>query len=497
MKLKNTIYKNIASVLVSDDMSFKTAKNIVLFSRLISTYPSKSVFCLIAHRIISYIERNITNVSLMIDIMKDEGEDDEIISNIEMLNRNPSINTRSEVEHLCSILADYVKYYKMLQSENSFITSLDMIRDDEDDTNIKGRVDTLYNAAVSIVNAYESVNTSSTLHSFDTNEVDGMKTVVATTKDSRDSNRVILTSIRGLNAILSPGYLGGCLYLYCALPGNYKSGILLTSHVDTCRYNQHIVKSLNGKTPISMYISMENSMTQTIRRLWALLYPTADMSMFTVDEVTDMINKALTEKGFRSVILYYGYREKSTADLANIIRSYNNDKYEVVAVFLDYIKRIRPARTDNAATSSEKAELHAIMNELKNITVEFDIPLVSGHQFNREMAKAVDNMVANGGYNKTNEALGRSGVSVAWEVVEVADWLASMNIENNGETKMLMINAAKQRDLDSSQDNSFTGIRHPFLSAQSFALKPDICENVSLSTPIYFGKQHTNYVANI
>lgn len=496
MKLKNTIYKNIASILASDDMTFKTAKNIVLFSRLISIYPSKSIFCLISHRIISYIERNIINVSLMIDIMKDEGEDDEIISNIEMLNRSPSIQTRAEVERLCEVLSDYVKFYKILHAEDSFITSLDLIRDD-DDTNIKGRTDALYKAATAVVNAYESVNTSSTLHSFDTDEVDGMKTVVATTKDSRDSNRVILTSIRGLNSILSPGYLGGCLYLYCALPGNYKSGILLTSHVDTCRYNQHIVKSLNGKTPISMYISMENSMTQTIRRLWALLYPTADMSMFTVDEATDMIKKALSENGFRSVILYYGYREKSTADLANIIRSYNNDKYEVVAVFLDYIKRIRPARTDTAATSSEKAELHAIMNELKNITVEFDIPIVSGHQFNREMAKAVDNIVANGGYNKTNEVLGRSGVSVAWEVMEVADWLASMNIENNGESKMLMINAAKQRDLDSSQDNSFTGIRHPFLTSQSFALKPDICETVSLSTPIYYGKQHTNYVANI
>lgn len=81
--------------------------------------------------------------------------------------------------------------------------------------------------------------------------------------------------------------------------------------------------------------------------------------------------------------------------------------------------------------------------------------------------------------------------------MEVADFLGIMNIENNGETKSLMIKAAKQRDLDSNTDNSITAIRHPFLSAQSFALKDDIMENVSISIPIYFGVQKTNYMASI
>ncbi|EKC72282.1 hypothetical protein LEA_06822, partial [human gut metagenome] len=189
------------------------------------------------------------------------------------------------------------------------------------------------------------------------------------------------------------------------------------------------------------------------------------------DEITEMINNTLTEKGMRSVILYYGYREKSTADLANIIRSYNDENNEVVAVHLDYIKRIRPGRTDAAATANEKAELNAIMNELKLICSQFNIPIVTGHQLNREAARMVDDVVKQGGFNKTDQALGRANISVAWEVMEVADFLALINIENNGETKMLMIKAAKQRDIDSSTDSTITAIRHPFISPQSFALK--------------------------
>lgn len=81
--------------------------------------------------------------------------------------------------------------------------------------------------------------------------------------------------------------------------------------------------------------------------------------------------------------------------------------------------------------------------------------------------------------------------------MEVADFVAIINIENSSETKMIVIKAVKQRDLDGQTDSNITAIRHPFLSPQSFALKDDILENVSLSIPIYQGVQRTNYLASI
>lgn len=433
----------------------------------------------------------------MVEVMKDENEEQEIIENIQFLRSNPTIKTQSECMKLCELLSDYIKWAGVLKVKNSFIRTLDIIDEDDEPGDLKTHVDLVYNVAQEIVKAYESANITAVSHTFDSSDVDGMKIVVAEAKDARAPDKCIITGIRGLNNLLSPGYLSGCLYIYAALPGNYKSGILLKSHVDTLKYNDHIRNTTNGKTPISMYISMENTMAQTIRRLWGVLFPTADMSTYSVEEITEMINRELTSRNMRSVILYYGYREKSTKDLEAIIRSYNNDENVVVAVFLDYIKRIRPGRTDAAATSSEKSELHTIMNELKTICSEFNIPIVSGHQLNREAARAVDEMVRNGGYNKTEQAMGRANIGTAWEVVEVADWVAEMNIENNGESKCLMIKAVKQRDLDQNTDNAITAIRHPFLSPQSFALKDDIMENVSISIPIYFGVQKLNYMAQI
>jgi len=409
--LKTNIWKNIASILSSDHMDWRSAQNMILFARVISTYPSKSIFYMVCVRLLHFMEQNVFSIPLIVETMKDEGEDEEIISNIELLNKQPTVTTLAEVQKLCIVLADYVKYAKILKVKDSFLTTLDMIDDDE--ANIKTTVDTLYKISNEIVNAYNSASFQQISHSFDTNNKDQMRNVLAVAKDARSSDKTIITGIRGLNNLLSPGYLSGCLYIYAALPGCYKSGILLQSHIDTCKYNEHIKHTTNGKTPISMYISMENTMSQTIRRLWSLLFPAADLSMYSVEEAMEMIDGALTAKGFRSVILYYGYREKSTSDLYEIIRGFNTDDSVVVALYLDYIKRIRPARTEASVTSSEKSELHAIMNELKTIASQFDIPIVSGHQLNRMAAQAVDQVVSSGGYGKTSEVLGRSQISVA------------------------------------------------------------------------------------
>ena len=470
----------------------------VLFAMAVTTYPSKGTLYSTCERLLHYTEQNIRSIPLIIETMKEEGEDEEIVATTELLNKKPTVTTLAEVQRLCRIVADYIKWQRIIKVKDSFIHCLDIIEEGDEEENIHETVEALYKMSNEIVSAYNSATFTTATSQFDTSNPEQMKAVIAETQDSRSSNKTIVTGIRMLNNMLSPGYLAGCVYIYTALPGCYKSGILLQSHIDTCKYNEHIKQTTGGKRPVSIYISMENTMTQTVRRLWSLLFPTADLSMYSAEEASSMIKNELEKNGFRSVLLYYGYREKSTADLYEIIRGFNDDNNVVVALYLDYIKRIRSARTDAAVMSSEKSELHAIMNELKSVAAQFDIPIVSGHQLNRAAAAAVDAVVQNGGYGKTIDAMGRSNVGTAWEVMEVADWLVVQNIENDGETKRLVIKAVKQRDLDSSNsDIRVTAFKHPFLSPESFALRQDINENCSISIPVYSGRQQMNYVANV
>lgn len=108
-KFRNNIYKDIASILCNPKNDMKTAQTIILFSRALSTYPSNSIYCLVANKVLSFIEKNIMNVSLMLEVMKDEGEDEEIIENVEFLMNNPTITTQTEFNKLCQLLSDYVK----------------------------------------------------------------------------------------------------------------------------------------------------------------------------------------------------------------------------------------------------------------------------------------------------------------------------------------------------------------------------------------------------
>lgn len=411
-QLKTKLYRAIASIMVSDNMEFKSTRNMTLFSQVLSMYPSNScIYATLAHRIISYYERNILKIEIIKEIMTEEGEDEDLIKAIDELIKSPEVTTAAEVTELCILFADYIKWSRILQKKETFLSTLDMIESDE--TPNRTTMTQLYNVANGIVEAYNYANITEASHSFDTSDKSSMKHIIAETLDSRSSDKVILTGVRGLNLILSPGYLGGYVYVYAALPGCYKSGILLKGHVDTLRYNSHLKNITNGKTPISVYISMENTMTQTVRRLWSLLFPNLDMTMYSVDEIADMIENELTVNGMRSVILYYGYREKSTRDLSMIIQGLNTDTSEVVAVYLDYIKRIRAGRDDAAVMNSEKTELHAIMNEIKLIAANFNIPVVTGHQMNRQAAAKVDEIARAGGYNKTDSALSRADIGSA------------------------------------------------------------------------------------
>jgi mevalonate kinase len=496
--LKNTMYKAICSCLVSKHKEYKSNRNLITFARALQTYPSKSIYCLAANRLIHHFEQSVFDINLIIELERNEGDDEELVSTIETLMLNPTIKSLAEVNKLVMILADYVKFAKILKVRQTFLKCMDMINED-DDTNIHEQVESMYKVSTEIVNAYNSVNVTETSHAFDTSDKEQMKNVMAEANDSRKPDKIIITGIRMLNMLLSPGYMSGCLYIFQGLPGNYKSGILLKSFVDCLRFNAHIKKVLGEKTPIAMYISMENTMSQTVLRLWSLLFPTADITSYTVEEQVEMIDRELCKNGMRSVILYYGYREKSAGDIANILRAYNDENNEVVFLALDYIKRMRPTRTDAAANSSEKTELHAIMNEIKSmICVPFNIPVLSGHQLNRAGAAAVDQMIQQGGFNRSDEALGRSNTGSAWEVVEVADWMGLINIENNGETKCLMIKAAKQREINSAEtDTSIVAIRHPFIAVNSFALRDDINENCSISVPVYLGKRQANFMAAV
>lgn len=174
------------------------------------------------------------------------------------------------------------------------------------------------------------------------------------------------------------------------------------------------------------------------------------------------------------VIKYYANRTIDTSDLYTIVEDLSDDGKEVIALILDYIKRIRPAEK----AKDEKEELKNVTNELKSIAQYLDIPVISAAQLNRSGASTVDSAMQS---NKEDlgRLLGRSNVGTAWEIIENSDWCCIINIEKKRDTGQYYLTFKRVKIRYSA--NTFDYFNHPFNMTNRMQLIDDLDLDHSLS----------------
>ena len=111
------------------------------------------------------------------------------------------------------------------------------------------------------------------------------------------------------------------------------------------------------------------------------------------------------------MIKEYRNRELDTNDLYTIINDLADEGVEVVALIVDYMKRIRPAER----ASDEKTELKNITNELKELAKFYDIAVITAQQLNRSGAAVVDSALQAKKEDVTR-LVGRDSIAGAWEI---------------------------------------------------------------------------------
>ena len=167
------------------------------------------------------------------------------------------------------------------------------------------------------------------------------------------------------------------------LPAGFKSGILLKTARDAKKYNKGLLTSRKpGKRPCILLVTMENTVEESVERLFNMTVTPDDIRKFTPKEVVQMLRDSgemlLDDSNDIDIIIkYHSNRSIDTSDLYTIIEELSDDNKDVRMLILDYIKRIRPAEK----AKDEKEELKNITNELKTLAIDFDIPVVTAHRF--------------------------------------------------------------------------------------------------------------------
>lgn len=286
-----------------------------------------------------------------------------------------------------------------------------------------------------------------------------------------DTSSIIITGIQMLNEMLSPGFRPGKLYMFLGLTGGFKSAMLLKIILDCARYNSSSYKPRKeGATPYVLYLTMENTIDESFARVWNMAIEDTDVEKSSPKDIVKRLKeeKIVANHKIGIMFVYRPNMSIDTADLRDLIDEIESTNKEVIMVSFDYIKRIRPQQK----ARDEKEMLKNVTNELRQIAIDYQIPIVSAHQFNRNALATINNAMRDG---KTDLAkfLGGENVGSAYEVMENPDMSIVLNLERKKDDNLLYLTfyRIKARYRPSTQLGYFN---QPFKPDNSFQLQDDI-----------------------
>ena len=368
------------------------------------------------------------------------------------------------------------------------VQELFSLLDESDPRSYRQLQDDLYQIANSIINIKRRTNSLGADQTFSLQE-DVFETVLFDSmKKLNNRNRIFITGIRHLNTFLAPGYMSGRLYTYLAFPGGGKSQILLKTAWDIKKYNGGIECKNPDHRPAVLMITMENSIEETVERIFNMVSSDDDIRNYSPKQVKKMLKRdglTITDKDNIDIIIkYYPNRSIDTNDLYGIIQDLDDEGVEVAALILDYLKRIKPAEKGQ----NEKEELKNITNELKDLATYWDIPVISAQQLNRTASAIVDAAIQ-AKKSDVTKLVGRDGVAGAWEIIENSDVVIIINREKKlGSDEVYMtFKLLKRRYRSSDNDDKLRELEyfnHPYAKGSTIRLVDDVEleESISLTS---------------
>lgn len=294
---------------------------------------------------------------------------------------------------------------------------------------------------------------------------------------------VIQTGIRQLNAILGPGFRGSKLYLILGMSGKFKSGTLLNLADQIRKFNGQLMPVVDGKRNTILFITMENSIEETIERVFSMYSPSGEkMLKRTYEEVSNVIREkggyTYTEtSGIDIQFMYFSNMEINTSRIYNIIDDMEKSGSHCIALILDYIKKIDSVYDHHG---DEVQRMTYVARELKTIAEYYNIPVITAQQINR-MGNAVIDAAMRDGKQDLLRFIGNSDIGGAWGVVEESDWVALINLERSKKTDKMYLSIKNTKHRAGKDPTVSDYFNHPFCEDNELRLETDVDKEGSLS----------------
>lgn len=282
--------------------------------------------------------------------------------------------------------------------------------------------------------------------------------------------------IQGLNDLLSGGVEPGRFYMFLGLPAGGKSGLLLNLAYNIKLFNKNYETRTPGAVPTVLFVTQENNVTETIERLFTLSASAKTketLRNYSPEEAIKVLQEqgqlVLTqENNIDIVIIYRPGHTIDTGDLYTIIDDLEDEGREVICLIHDYLKRIKSVNY----TPELRLELGYVVDEMKNLAIAKNIPVISASQLNREALKTVD-FAKESNKSDVGKLLSGSNVGESWNLMENTDWACIIYKERDVSTgqEYMTFRRVKIR-FEPTTENNF--IAHPYDHENTMRLAMDV-----------------------
>ena len=284
-------------------------------------------------------------------------------------------------------------------------------------------------------------------------------------------SRRLITGMQGLNEMTGGGFESGRTYMLLGTSGVGKSITLLNLIYQIKLFNCHYKTKDPTKTPCIVLLTMENTVVETITRLFDLVIEGSHgMANYSIGDVINMLRTqgelVLNDSSpIDIVIKYKANKSVDTSYLYTLCDDLEDEGYEVICLVQDHVKRIRSIY----GNSDVRLELGDVVNELKVFAAEKDIPVITNSHLNRDAARILEEQ-ARKGTQDAGKLLGKSNIGESMLMIDNLDCAMIITLDFDKEANRYMtFNLIKMRD---KTDRLY--IAQPFTPGSTIRLMTDM-----------------------
>ena len=416
------------------------------------------------------ITRKITQIDMILNHIKSGLDFD-----IDFIDWNAYELNADEILWVHNLVSESLKYYFMYNYADQLLDIGTRIK--SSDYSHRGD---LINECESIVdelkNNFRKANSEDNLTDMTFSLRDGVfdEAITETYNLITNPSRRLISGMQGLNEMVGGGFESGRVYMFLGITGIGKSISLLNIMYQLKRYNRSYRTKDPTKTPCIVLLTMENTVVETITRLFDLsVEGTASMGNYSIDEV---LYKLRTEgelvlnddSPIDMVIKYKANKSVDTSYLYTLCEDLEDDGYEVICMIQDHVKRIRSIYN----SSDIRIELGDIVNELKVFAAYKDIPVITDCHLNRDAAKVIEEGNAKSSPTDITLKLGKSNVGESLLMLDNIDCAIIINLDfDEDNNKYMVFSTIKMRDKNIDKR---TYIAQPFMYGSGIRMVEDV-----------------------